>query len=103
MPNLLSRSKAEFRNEVVHKGRLPKKDTVLSFGRAAYDVIQRGMQKLRSECIDDVNEELIEHVARIAEKMVGYPRAFQVTPTALNVIEDISGGYKSFDQVLSAR
>jgi hypothetical protein len=66
-------------------------------------VIQTEIRKLRAACKDDVNAVLTEHVGKIATKMgSAYPRALQVTPTALNVIEDTSLGYKPFTQVLSA-
>ena len=74
---------------------------MLKFGAAAYEVIQIGVQKLRATCLDDVNAVLGEHVAGIAAKMTSYPRSFQVTPTALNVINDISAGYTPFEQVLA--
>jgi len=51
-----------------------------------------------------VNAVLKEHVGEIAQKMgTDYPRSFQVTPTALNVIEDISSGYTPFNQLLAKR
>jgi hypothetical protein len=104
VPHLLTGKMVELRNDVIHKGVLPEKRDALTFGGAAYEVIQSGMQKLRESCLDDVNKILGQHVAKIAEKMGDqYPRAFQVTPTALNVIQDISAGYKAFDEVLRER
>lgn len=101
LPDLLPGSKTEFRNNVIHKGILPDKKQTLEFGCLVYDVIQKGIQKLRDTCIDDVNKILSQHTAKIAEKMRNqYPRTFQVTQTALNIIEDISSGYKSFKQLL---
>jgi hypothetical protein len=80
-----------------------KRDAV-AFGAAAYEVIQIGTQKLRESCSADVNNILGQHVAKIAEKMGSrYPRTFQVTPTALNIIQDICAGYKPFDQLLQER
>jgi len=99
-PHILSNRMTELRNDVIHRGKLPDEKQVLEFGDAAYKVIQTGVQKLRAACIDDVNAILGEHVAEIAKKMgTTYPRSFQVTPKALNVIEDISSGYKSFDRL----
>jgi len=95
---------SELRNAVVHKGKLPSCGEAIDFGRAAYGVIQAGVSGLRRLCVDEVNIALAEHVAGIAAKMGNrYPRSFQVTPTALNVIDDLSGGFKPFDQHLQAR
>ncbi len=87
VPRLLNDRLVKLRNDVIHRGKLPDQKQVLEFGAAAYEVIQSGVQKLRAVCIDDVNAALGEHVGEIAKKMGSvYPRAFQVTPTALNVI-----------------
>jgi hypothetical protein len=104
VPRLLNSKESEFRNSVVHKGTLPEKADVLAFGKTAYEIIQGGIRKLRETSIDDVNAVLNQHVAKISEKMGNkYPRTFQVTPTALNVIEDIARGYKPFEQLLAER
>lgn len=104
MPRLLRQPMIEIRNNVIHRGLLPEKKDALAFGADAYEVIQSGMKKLRAECLADVNAELSEHVGRIAAKMGdAYPRSFQVTPTALNVIEDISNGYRPFATLLAER
>jgi hypothetical protein len=59
---------------------------------------------LRATDLDQVNAVLGEHVAEIAKKMgSAYPRTFQVTSTALNIIDDVSTGYKPFDQLLRER
>jgi hypothetical protein len=101
VPQLLTNRMVELRNDVIHRGKLPDQKQVLDFGAAAYDVIQTGVRKLRAACLDDVNAALGEHVGEIAKKMGSvYPRAFQVTPTALNVIQDISQGYPLFKDVL---
>jgi hypothetical protein len=102
VPRLLNDRMVTLRNDVIHHGVLPDQKQVLQFGEAAYEVIQTGVKKLRATCIDDVNAVLGEHVREIANKMgPTYPRAFQVTPTALNVIQDISRGYPPFRDLLA--
>jgi hypothetical protein len=102
LPTILSNKMVELRNDVIHRGVLPDLEDVLRFGAAAYEVIETGIQRLRATCVDDLNAVLSEHVAEISSRMgTTYPRSFQVTPTALNVIEDISHGYRPFAQVLA--
>lgn len=102
VPRLLTDRMVKLRNDVIHRGMLPEQEQVLEFGAAAYEVIQTGVRKLRAVCFDNVNAALSEHVGEIAEKMgSAYPRTFQVTPTALNVIQDISQGYPLFKDVLA--
>jgi hypothetical protein len=103
-PHLLSNKMTELRNDVVHKGKLPSRKEALGFGSAVYEVIQESVRQLRTTHLDQVNGCLGEHVARIAEKMGAvYPRTFQVTSTVLNIIDDVSSGYKPFSQVLLER
>jgi hypothetical protein len=102
-PRTLEEKTTGFRNKVIHKGLLPSKSDTIAFGREVYEVIQSGAQKLRASCLDDVNAELGAHVARIAGKTEGKHPAVQVTTTALNIIEDISSGYKPFETLLVER
>jgi hypothetical protein len=103
-PKLLSNKMIEVRNDVVHKGKLPTLDEACTFGNAVHEVIQESLRQLRSTHVDHVNSILSEHVAHIAEKMgTTYPRTFQVTSTALNIIEDMTSGYKSFGRILVER
>jgi hypothetical protein len=100
-PHLLPSKMVELRNEVVHKGKLPSRPETLSFGKAVYEVIQESVRTLRTTDLDHVNSVLVDHVALVAEGMGNvYPRAGQVTTTALNITDDVSSGYKSFCQVL---
>jgi hypothetical protein len=105
LPELLSNRMTELRNEVVHRGLLPNKEQTLAFGSAAYEVIQHGVQRLRETHVEHVNEVLRKHVNQVFSGMDShqYPRAVQVTSTALNIIEDISNGYRTFDQILRTR
>ena len=102
VPRVLNGQMVKLRNDVIHRGLLPDQKQVIDFGAAAYEVIQAGVRKLRAACIDDVNAALSEHVGEVARKMGSvYPRAFQVTPTALNVIQDLSVGYAPFKEVVA--
>ena len=104
LPQLLNESLSKFRNDVIHNGLLPERKKALGFGEAVYGVIEEGIRQLRKTHLDFVNGVLGDHVAEVAEKMGSrYPRTFQVTSTALNVIDDTSGGYKPFGQLLGDR
>jgi hypothetical protein len=103
-PVILSNKMTEIRNNVAHKGSIPERGEVIAFGNAVYEIIQKGVQQLRAIKQREVDGVLSEHVAKIAEKMgTQYPRAFVVTPTAINVIENISSGYKPFAEHLRER
>ena len=103
VPVSLSSKMVELRNNVIHKGVLPDLRDVLRFGEASYDLIQKGIRKLRATCLEQVNNQLTESMgSKIAKFGSQFPRTTQVTPTALNVIADIASGYPPFEQVLRA-
>jgi hypothetical protein len=103
-PSLLGNKMTELRNDVIHKGKLPDRKEALSFGQAVLEVIQESVRQLRGTLLEQVNAVLGQHVTKIAEKMgYTYPRTFQVTSTALNIIEDVTTGYKPFQQIAIER
>jgi hypothetical protein len=104
-PTLLPNSMIEKRNDVIHKGHLPNKGEALEFGNHVHTVIQDGIANLRSKCIGAVESVLCEQLtdrAKSIRETVGNaaPLSTQVSPTALNVIEDISSGYRPFSSIL---
>jgi hypothetical protein len=104
IPLVLCNKLTKQRNDVIHNGKVPTKDQALEFGNSVHSIIQSGFQNLREVCLDQVTEEISDHVERIAQNMGSkYPRSFQMTTTALNSIEDISNGYKTFEKIISER
>lgn len=103
-PNVLKNRLSELRNKVVHKGYLPTKEEAINFGKGVYELIQKTVQQLRENDLASVNAVLSEHVALVAQGMgKQYPRSFMVTPTALNIINDITRGYPQFKEILSEK
>ncbi len=103
-PFLLGNKMTELRNDVIHKGKLPDRAEAIAFGQGVYQVIQEAIRQLRSTHLDQVNAVLGQHVTKIAEKMGNkYPRTFQVTSTALNIIDDVTKGFKPFQKVVAER
>jgi hypothetical protein len=102
MPTIFSETESKFRNGIVHKGLLPAKNDVIQFGSATYALIQNGTKMLRDKFLSHVNAEMSEKMAEAAKKAEArYPRTCMVTPTALNIIKDISGGFPPFEAVLN--
>ena len=103
-PAVLSTKMTERRNNVIHRGHLPTLAEAREFGGACYEVIQQGVFTLRRDCLPSVNAQLIRVMSdRIAKHGEGVPRSTQVSPTALNIITDISLGYLSFEAILQQR
>jgi hypothetical protein len=101
LPKVLENRLVELRNKVVHKGYLPTKEEAIDFGEGVYQLIQKTVQTLRENDLASVNAVLVEHVATISQGMgTRNPRSVMVTPTALNIINDISSGYPQFQELL---
>ena len=48
-PQLLSTTKTEFRNDVIHKGRIPSRDEAINYGQAVLDVIRPILKQVRKK------------------------------------------------------
>lgn len=52
LPRLLSNSKVEFRNAVVHKGRIPSSEEAIGYGQEVMDVIRATLKRLKERWPD---------------------------------------------------
>lgn len=53
-PALLHKKKIEFRNAVIHKGKIPNKEEALEYGQAILDLIRPMIKKLREDYDEDM-------------------------------------------------
>ena len=56
IPMLLSRKRVEFRNEVIHKGRIPTIKEAICYGQAVVDIVRSGKSKLEATKQNALNE-----------------------------------------------
>ena len=61
-PALLSKSHVSFRNEVIHKGKIPTKDEALAFGNSVLGVIRPNMLALCEKLPDSVQQVVFYHL-----------------------------------------
>ncbi|MGR2942930.1 hypothetical protein ABMX92_18365 [Vibrio vulnificus] len=61
-PILLSNSKIKFRNEVVHKGKIPSREEAIEYGQAVLDVIRPLLLKLKQEYSESVSIATFQHL-----------------------------------------
>ena len=59
-PDLLPNSKVKFRNEVIHKGKIPTKDEALNYGQAILDVV-RPTLKILKKCYEESIQQVTLH------------------------------------------
>ena len=62
VPGLLSQKWVEFRNDVIHKGKIPTRDEAIQYGDAVLTVLMPKMQALSTKYEDEVTKVVIEHI-----------------------------------------
>lgn len=65
-PPLLPSGKVTFRNEVVHKGKIPTRDEALSYGQAVLDIIRPAMEMTAISFPNGVQISTINHIMKSA-------------------------------------
>ena len=93
-PELLGTKRTEFRNDVVHKGKIPSKSEALSFGNAVLDILRKNMLQLRGELGNSVQRIVVQ---RLHDMQVGQP-AEQPSTMCANTIVSLSAGEASHHQ-----
>lgn len=61
-PTLLTNSQVSFRNDVIHKGKIPTKEEALAFGNAVLGVLRPNMLALREKLPDAVQQVVFYHL-----------------------------------------
>lgn len=62
-PTLLSNNKIKFRNEVIHKGKIPSREQATEYGQAVLDVVRPLLKKLKEEYDDAVSTATFQHLS----------------------------------------
>jgi hypothetical protein len=61
-PNVLSNSKVQFRNDVIHRGKIPSRQKAVDYGQAVLDVMRTQLIHLREEYPDGVLATTMPHL-----------------------------------------
>ena len=62
-PALLSNSKIKFRNEVIHKGKIPTKEQAFKYGQAVLDVVRPLLARLKKDYSEAVGQATFRHLS----------------------------------------
>ena len=81
----LTNKMVEFRNSVVHKGRIPSRDEAIGFGNDVADVIQRVLSELRKDAQEFISRAVQRHVSQVRQKAAEEQVMFQSTVTMLGL------------------
>ena len=86
-PSLLTSSQIEFRNEVVHKGRIPTKEETIEFGKTVLDLISPVMHELKTRHAEALQKVLLEHSMSVRMQSEKRERvATMAYPTIIGII-----------------
>lgn len=61
-PTLLKSKLINFRNDVIHKGKIPSRDEAVEYGQAVLDIIQPLIKKLRENHSNSIDNAIAHHV-----------------------------------------
>jgi len=61
-PSMLAEAEVGFRNDVVHKGRIPTREEAVAFGQRILDLSREQINRLRAECEAQIMEETHRHL-----------------------------------------
>lgn len=93
-PALLANSQVSFRNDVVHKGKIPTKEEALAFGNAVLGVLRPNMLALREKLPDATQQVVFYHLRDAQTPEAIAPCATMCTST----IVSLSAGEPSHHQ-----
>lgn len=67
-PNVLSNSKVEFRNDVIHRGIIPSRQQAMEYGQAVLDVLRPDLIQLRDKCTEGFKAAILHHLGSCRTK-----------------------------------
>ncbi|WP_080715787.1 hypothetical protein [Xanthomonas arboricola] len=93
-PALLSNKQVNFRNDVVHKGKIPTKEEAIAFGDYVLNVLRQNMLVLREQLPDAVQQVVFYHLRDAQTTGATFPSATMCAST----IVSLSAGEASHHQ-----
>lgn len=97
IPPLLSGKSVEFRNSVVHKGKIPTRDEAIAFGKEILGLVSPLLRHLKANYSDQVSGAVGRHVMKTRQAITGDPNIqFLTIATTIS----IAGGNTAADPTL---
>lgn len=67
MPKILSEKQSNFRNKVVHQGKIPSKEEAISYGQSILDIIRPIIKLCKEKYKDGLNSAISDHLRDLSE------------------------------------
>jgi hypothetical protein len=84
-PTLLSNNNTKFRNDVIHKGRIPTKEEAIQYGEKVAEVLISLLDELRSVDPGPVKRTMIRHLGRLYKSATIRDRSTLYTTTFIAI------------------
>lgn len=94
-PTLLSNNKIKFRNEVIHKGKIPTKEQAIEYGQAVIGVVRPLLKKLKEEYSDAVGTATFQHLSNTRNPS---DDGVAVSTMCISTILSLSNGEPAHDE-----
>lgn len=88
-PQISSTKEREFRNKVIHKGKIPEKEEAIEYGQKVLDLILKVLYELKHSHEKEIHKMVSKHLARIVSKA---PKGTKTGTLSYNTIISISAG-----------
>lgn len=85
-PTLLSTSKVSFRNDVIHKGKIPSRAEALAYGQAVLDVVRPIIDEMKQKFPEGLQTATFAHLMKTIPK----PEAGQVSTMSVPTIVSLT-------------
>ncbi|MGX9762082.1 hypothetical protein [Pseudomonas shahriarae] len=87
-PEALKPNRVKFRNEVIHKGKIPTRQEATEYGQAVLDLIRPIMKLCKSQFSSGVDATVRNHVIKNGQLSASEQLTFMTIPTIINVSSD---------------
>lgn len=61
-PTVLCRKRVDFRDEVIHQGKIPTRQEAITYGQAILDVVRPILKQIKGKCPDGVQKTVVQHL-----------------------------------------
>lgn len=61
-PLLMKSNNVEFRNDVIHQGKIPNRHEAVNYGQAVLDVLRPSLKQLKGKCSEGIQKAIFHHL-----------------------------------------
>lgn len=102
LPPLLSNSKITFRNDVIHKGKIPTNEEAVSYGKAVLESLHPVLLDLKVNESDHVSAVVLRHVGNLRKQIKGVNQvSFMSAGTIISIARADTEPQPTLDEIIA--